>query len=206
MFPTFQVRLFGMDPSVDYIVMMNFVPVDDKRYRYAFHRYKLASPQLVKYFFNHGYRSCKAFKLFQIIRVMLIPLSHPLRPKLMQVKPEVKVSNLFPTSYWILYWNDKWIQTLWQVCINIEARLGLWVGKWDLYSTPSSPSSSWVVAGRADPNSPPRIHVHPESPAKGTHWMRQLISFDKLKLTNNQLDDNGHVSHKQIFIFTSFCS
>ncbi|KOB77237.1 putative T-box protein [Operophtera brumata] len=23
--------------------------------------------------------------------------------------------------------------------------------------------------------------------------MRQLVSFDKLKLTNNQLDDNGHI-------------
>lgn len=55
-------------------------------------------------------------------------------------------------------------------------------------------SSSWVVAGKADPVSPPRIHVHPDSPAAGAHWMRQLVSFDKLKLTNNQLDDNGHVS------------
>ncbi|VVC90469.1 unnamed protein product [Leptidea sinapis] len=54
-------------------------------------------------------------------------------------------------------------------------------------------SSSWVVAGKADPVSPPRIHVHPDSPATGSHWMRQLVSFDKLKLTNNQLDDNGHI-------------
>lgn len=57
-------------------------------------------------------------------------------------------------------------------------------------------SSSWVVAGKADPNSPPRIHVHPESPTKGAQWMKQVISFDKLKLTNNQLDDNGHVNRK----------
>lgn len=55
-------------------------------------------------------------------------------------------------------------------------------------------SSAWVVAGRADPVSPPRIHVHPDSPASGAHWMKQPVSFDKLKLTNNQLDDNGHVS------------
>lgn len=38
MFPTFQCRLYGMDPQVDYMLMMDFVPVDDKRYRYAFHR------------------------------------------------------------------------------------------------------------------------------------------------------------------------
>ncbi|XP_026678969.1 T-box transcription factor TBX1-like, partial [Diaphorina citri] len=54
-------------------------------------------------------------------------------------------------------------------------------------------SSSWVVAGKADPISPPRIHVHPDSPASGAQWSKQVVSFDKLKLTNNQLDDNGHI-------------
>ncbi|GFG33511.1 hypothetical protein Cfor_07562 [Coptotermes formosanus] len=91
MFPTFQARLYGLDPLADYMLMMDFVPVDDKRYRYSFH------------------------------------------------------------------------------------------------------SSSWVVAGKADPISPPRIHVHPDSPATGAQWMKQVVSFDKLKLTNNQLDDNGHI-------------
>jgi len=57
-------------------------------------------------------------------------------------------------------------------------------------------SSSWVVAGKADPISPPRIHVHPDSPATGAQWMKQVVSFDKLKLTNNQLDDNGHVGNR----------
>lgn len=92
MFPTFQVRLYGLDPMAEYMLMMDFIPVDDKRYRYSFH------------------------------------------------------------------------------------------------------SSSWVVAGKADPNMPGRIHVHPDSPAKGAQWMKQIVSFDKLKLTNNLLDDNGHVS------------
>jgi T-box protein 1 len=91
MFPTFQVKLCGLDLHAEYMLMMDFVPVDDKRYRYAFH------------------------------------------------------------------------------------------------------SSSWVVAGKADPVSPPRIHVHPDSPATGAQWMKQTVSFDKLKLTNNQLDDNGHI-------------
>ncbi|RVE53962.1 hypothetical protein evm_001365 [Chilo suppressalis] len=91
MFPALQARLAGLQPNADYLLLVDFVPLDDKRYRYAFH------------------------------------------------------------------------------------------------------SSSWVVAGKADPVSPPRIHVHPDSPAPGSHWMRQLVSFDKLKLTNNQLDDNGHI-------------
>ncbi|XP_033628184.1 T-box transcription factor TBX1-like [Asterias rubens] len=91
MFPTFQVKISGMDPMAEYILMMDFVPVDDKRYRYAFH------------------------------------------------------------------------------------------------------SSSWLVAGKADPEMPGRIHVHPDSPARGAMWMKQIVSFDKLKLTNNLLDDNGHI-------------
>lgn len=54
-------------------------------------------------------------------------------------------------------------------------------------------SSSWLVAGKADPATPGRVHYHPDSPAKGAQWMKQIVSFDKLKLTNNLLDDNGHV-------------
>lgn len=39
MFPTFQVRVSALDPQAMYIMMMDFVPVDDKRYRYSFHRF-----------------------------------------------------------------------------------------------------------------------------------------------------------------------
>lgn len=55
-------------------------------------------------------------------------------------------------------------------------------------------SSSWLVAGRADVIAPSRMHFHPDSPACGAQWMKQTVSFDTLKLTNNLLDDNGHVS------------
>ncbi|XP_067263150.1 T-box transcription factor TBX1 isoform X2 [Chanodichthys erythropterus] len=96
MFPTFQVKIFGMDPMADYMLLMDFLPVDDKRYRYAFH------------------------------------------------------------------------------------------------------SSSWLVAGKADPATPGRVHYHPDSPAKGAQWMKQIVSFDKLKLTNNLLDDNGHITQLKI--------
>jgi len=53
--------------------------------------------------------------------------------------------------------------------------------------------SCWVVAGPGDPESPPRQHVQVESPANGAHWTRQPVNFDKLKLTNNQLDTNGYI-------------
>ena len=91
MFPPFQVRLHGLDPTAKYILMMDFVSVDDKRYRYAFH------------------------------------------------------------------------------------------------------SSKWLVAGKADSSVPGRVHIHPDSPCTGQQWMKQVVSFDKLKLTNNLMDDNGHV-------------
>lgn len=33
MFPTFQVKILGMDTLADYALLMDFVPLDDKRYR-----------------------------------------------------------------------------------------------------------------------------------------------------------------------------
>lgn len=104
MFPTYQIRLSGMDPNARYLLMMDFVPIDDKRYRYAFH------------------------------------------------------------------------------------------------------SSKWLVAGKADPAVPGRVHVHPDSPNSGAHWMKQAVSFDKLKLTNYIMDKNGHVSELCIeFRFIESC-
>ncbi|KAM5140477.1 T-box transcription factor TBX1-like [Mantella aurantiaca] len=91
MFPLFQVRIWGMDPTSEYSLVLDFLPVGDKRYRYAFH------------------------------------------------------------------------------------------------------SSSWLVSGTADPAPPGRLHFHPDSPARGSHWMRQTVSFDRLKLTNNVQDMRGHI-------------
>ena len=106
MFPPFQVRLQGLDPTAKYILMMDFIPVDDKRYRYAFH------------------------------------------------------------------------------------------------------SSKWLVAGKADASVPGRVHIHPDSPCTGQQWMKQVVSFDKLKLTNNLMDDNGHVRryehYKYMFCWRNF--
>ena len=62
-------------------------------------------------------------------------------------------------------------------------------------------SSSWIVAGKADPHCPGRFHVHPDSPQTGSAWMKNIISFDKLKLTNNLLDENGHVRKKTFSFF-----
>lgn len=36
-----------------------------------------------------------------------------------------------------------------------------------------------------------RVYMHPDSPNTGAHWMRQEISFGKLKLTNNKGASNN---------------
>ncbi|XP_054906746.1 T-box transcription factor 16 [Poeciliopsis prolifica] len=51
----------------------------------------------------------------------------------------------------------------------------------------------WEVAGKAEPQPPCRTYLHPDSPALGSHWMKQSITFLKLKLTNNTLDQHGHI-------------
>ncbi|XP_066500695.1 T-box transcription factor 16 [Hoplias malabaricus] len=51
----------------------------------------------------------------------------------------------------------------------------------------------WEVAGKAEPQPPYRTYLHPDSPAPGSHWMKQAVSFLKLKLTNNALDQHGHI-------------
>ncbi|XP_046390484.1 T-box transcription factor TBX20-like [Ischnura elegans] len=37
MFPTVKVRISGLDPEASYILFLDVVPVDDKRYRYVYH-------------------------------------------------------------------------------------------------------------------------------------------------------------------------
>ncbi|XP_054328255.1 T-box transcription factor TBX22 isoform X2 [Pongo pygmaeus] len=55
-------------------------------------------------------------------------------------------------------------------------------------------SSQWMVAGNTDHLCIiPRFYVHPDSPCSGETWMRQIISFDRMKLTNNEMDDKGHI-------------
>ncbi|CAK9292139.1 unnamed protein product [Gordionus sp. m RMFG-2023] len=55
-------------------------------------------------------------------------------------------------------------------------------------------SYEWTVSGKAELHYPSsRIYIHPESPALGKDWMKQPITYHKIKLTNNNLDQNGHI-------------
>ncbi|XP_035690438.1 T-box transcription factor TBX2b-like isoform X1 [Branchiostoma floridae] len=61
-------------------------------------------------------------------------------------------------------------------------------------------NSRWMVAGKADPEMPKRMYIHPDSPATGEHWMSKTVSFHKLKLTNNISDKHGFVSLPQTIL------
>ncbi|XP_073837436.1 T-domain transcriptional activator brachyenteron isoform X3 [Musca autumnalis] len=53
-------------------------------------------------------------------------------------------------------------------------------------------NGEWVPGGKAEvpPSNP--IYVHPESPNFGAHWMKEPISFAKVKLTN-KTNGNGQI-------------
>jgi hypothetical protein len=56
--------------------------------------------------------------------------------------------------------------------------------------------AEWKATGKAEPQLAPssRIFIHQDSPATGTHWMREPIKMKSAKLTNNPLNRSGHVS------------
>ncbi|GAB6032580.1 hypothetical protein CHUAL_011472 [Chamberlinius hualienensis] len=53
--------------------------------------------------------------------------------------------------------------------------------------------SAWLVAGKADPPAPSRLYMHPDAPFTGEQLAKQVVSFEKVKLTNNEMDKHGHI-------------
>ncbi|KAG8037634.1 hypothetical protein G9C98_005845 [Cotesia typhae] len=53
-------------------------------------------------------------------------------------------------------------------------------------------NGEWVPGGKAEVAPPNPIYIHPESPNFGAHWMKEAISFAKVKLTNKS-NGNGQI-------------
>ncbi|XP_022542629.2 MAX gene-associated protein isoform X2 [Astyanax mexicanus] len=53
--------------------------------------------------------------------------------------------------------------------------------------------STWEPAAVAEPHLPSQVCVHPESPAIGQQWMEGPVSFYKVKLASNPIDEEGSV-------------
>ncbi|CBY35164.1 unnamed protein product, partial [Oikopleura dioica] len=62
-------------------------------------------------------------------------------------------------------------------------------------------NGEWVPGGKPEPQVPSSVYMHPDSPNFGSHWMKQPLSFSKVKLTNKLNQHNGqqimlHSLHK----------
>jgi len=55
-------------------------------------------------------------------------------------------------------------------------------------------STQHVTSGKADPEVPKPMHIHPESANTGEHWMSKGASFHRVKVTNNMTNKNAFVS------------
>lgn len=66
-------------------------------------------------------------------------------------------------------------------------------------------NAGWLRSGKAEPQWPSRIYTHPDSPATGAQWMKHEISFQKVKLTNNTMDQQGHVRTDINSVFPRDC-
>lgn len=49
-----------------------------------------------------------------------------------------------------------------------------------------------MPGGKAEVAPPNPIYIHPESPNFGAHWMKEAVSFAKVKLTNKS-NGNGQI-------------
>ena len=54
--------------------------------------------------------------------------------------------------------------------------------------------SAWLVAGKADPAPPHRLYSHPDGPFTAEQLNKQVVSFEKVKVTNNETDNTGQVN------------
>ena len=50
----------------------------------------------------------------------------------------------------------------------------------------------WVIAGCETIQGQPGVYFHPNSPSYGQFWMRKMISFDKVRITNAKYKYDNH--------------
>ncbi|KAL8592811.1 hypothetical protein ACOMHN_045965 [Nucella lapillus] len=53
-------------------------------------------------------------------------------------------------------------------------------------------NGDWVAGGKAEPAVPNCVYIHPDSPNFGAHWMKEVVSFSKVKLTN-KMNGGGQI-------------
>lgn len=51
-------------------------------------------------------------------------------------------------------------------------------------------NGEWISGGKPEPLTTSSVYIHPDSPNFGTHWMKNKVSFTKIKLTNKVNGDD----------------
>ncbi|CAH2093632.1 unnamed protein product [Euphydryas editha] len=166
MFPQMKFRVSGLDAKAKYILLLDIVAADD--YRYKFHN----------------------------SRWMVAGKADPEMPKRMYIHPDSPSTG------------EQWMQKVvsfhkLKLTNNISDKHGFPSRSYIYLSRNFDleycdfcfcSRSRWMVAGKADPEMPKRMYIHPDSPSTGEQWMQKVVSFHKLKLTNNISDKHGFVS------------
>ena len=57
------------------------------------------------------------------------------------------------------------------------------------------------MAGKADPAPPHRLYPHPDGPFSLDQLRKQVTSFEKVKITNNESDNSGQVNYTFLMLF-----
>ncbi|XP_033741485.1 T-box transcription factor TBX18-like [Pecten maximus] len=55
-------------------------------------------------------------------------------------------------------------------------------------------SSKWMVSGSGETMVPNQVHHHPDSPLEASHLTSQVVSFERIKLTNSDKTRAGQIS------------
>ncbi|KAM8946371.1 T-box transcription factor T-like isoform 2-T2 [Pelodytes ibericus] len=53
-------------------------------------------------------------------------------------------------------------------------------------------NGEWMPGGKPEPQAPSCVYIHPDSPNFGAHWMKEPVSFSKVKLTN-KMNGGGQI-------------
>uniref|UniRef100_A0A8C5PD39 T-box transcription factor T n=1 Tax=Leptobrachium leishanense TaxID=445787 RepID=A0A8C5PD39_9ANUR len=53
-------------------------------------------------------------------------------------------------------------------------------------------NGEWMSGGKPEPQAPSCVYIHPDSPNFGAHWMKDPVSFSKVKLTN-KMNGGGQI-------------
>ena len=182
MFPTVRISFRNIPDGGRYLVLLDIVPCDNKRYRYASHFILLTS---------HLHRISSASHL-------ILLTSHPTHISsyshliLFTSHPPHNSSS----SHLILLTSHPPHISSSSHLILLNSHLILLTRLLSHISSSSLVSclryayhrSSWLVAGKCDPPPPHRYYAHPDSPFSGDQLTKQIVSFEKVKLTNNEMD------------------